>query len=352
MAIVQIGATATKRVVSHLTKTSCRSRGATFSTSCAGSDQSRSRAPATGTCAARRYFASSAKPALPPPVPIHEVCIDPQSANAQTSIAQALSPYHKSQTPIVLRSVLCKTDASYCWPSLDYLQAAVGADTPVYVEIGRSYVDADVQKPEITFGEYVEYMRHFEEKYRAGDGEEAVQATPQPSEIVYLAQNDLPPALYSDFELPRLCDDAEFAQQHQVGQGKLYSCMLWFGPRGTVSPLHYDPLDNLLMQVVGTKRVLLYPRTAGLTDDDIDNNRTMSFAEQGAWTYAGSGGTQYNTSPVNVEEPDLAKYPLFASSPPAIECTLNPGDVLFIPAKWWHHVRSLTRSVSVNAWWI
>jgi lysine-specific demethylase 8 len=190
-------------------------------------------------------------------------------------------------------------------------------------------------------------MRRFEEKY--GDGEEAVQATPQPSELVYLAQNDLPHALYGDFELPRLCDDAEFAQQHQVGQGKLYSCMLWFGPRGTVSPLHYDPLDNLLMQVVGTKQVLLYPRTAGLIDDAIDDNGKISLAEQGAWTYAGSGGTQYNTSPVNVEDPDFAKYPLFASSSP-IECTLNPGDVLFIPAKWWHHVRSLTRSVSVNAW--
>ena len=302
-----------------------------MSTSCACSDQS------------RRYFVSSAEPELPPSVPIDEFFIDPESANVQTSIAQAISPHQKSQTPIILRSVLSRSDAYHCWKSLDYLNAAVGADTPVYVEVGGSYADADVQKPEITFGEYAEYMRRFEEKY--GDGEEAVQTTPTPSEIVYLAQNDLPPALYNDFELPRLCDDAEFAQQHQVGEGKLYSCMLWFGPRGTVSPLHYDPLDNLLMQVVGTKRVLLFPRTSGLTDDDV------SLSEQGAWTYAGSGGTQYNTSPVNVEDPDLAKYPLFASSPPAIECTLNPGDVLFIPAKWWHHVRSLSRSVSVNAWW-
>jgi hypothetical protein len=35
--------------------------------------------------------------------------------------------------------------------------------------------------------------------------------------------------------------------------------MLWMGPRHTVSPLHYDPLDNILMQIVGWKRVVLFP---------------------------------------------------------------------------------------------
>mmetsp|Transcript_17574 Transcript_17574/g.50271 ORF Transcript_17574/g.50271 Transcript_17574/m.50271 type:complete len:357 (+) Transcript_17574:36-1106(+) len=340
------------RTLPHLSKLPGSPRTIS-STSCAGGD-AKSRTGAT--CAIRRYFASSAatrNQSLPPSVPIEEVSIDLQSPCIQASIAQALSPYHKSQTPIVLRSVLSKSDAYFCWKSLDYLHAAVGADTPVYVEIGGSYADAAVQKPEIAFGDFVEYLRHFEEKYGGGDkgGAEELQQPP-PNEIVYLAQNDLPPALYNDFDMPRLCDDAEFAQQHQVGQGKLYSCMLWFGPRRAVSPLHYDPLDNLLMQVDGTKRVLLYPRTAGLSDVATEGAEGISVAEQAAWTYAGSDGMQKNTSPVNVEHPDLEKYPLFANSPPAIECTLNPGDVLFIPAKWWHHVRSLTRSVSVNAWWI
>lgn len=30
--------------------------------------------------------------------------------------------------------------------------------------------------------------------------------------------------------------------------------------------------------------------------------------------------------------------------------TLEPGDVLFVPHKWWHYVQHLTVGVSVNTW--
>lgn len=53
---------------------------------------------------------------------------------------------------------------------------------------------------------------------------------------------------------------------------------------------------------------------------------------------------------VEVENPDLERFPQFAKAPYQ-ECVLQPGDVLFIPVRHWHYVRSLELSFSVSFWW-
>jgi lysine-specific demethylase 8 len=56
-------------------------------------------------------------------------------------------------------------------------------------------------------------------------------------------------------------------------------------------------------------------------------------------------------SPVNVEQPDLERFPLYRDATP-IEFVLGPGEMLFLPTHWPHHVRSLDFSISMNFWWI
>jgi hypothetical protein len=34
-----------------------------------------------------------------------------------------------------------------------------------------------------------------------------------------------------------------------------------------------------------------------------------------------------------------------------IEVVLGPGDAMYLPSRWWHQVRSLDLSLSVNFWW-
>jgi lysine-specific demethylase 8 len=34
-----------------------------------------------------------------------------------------------------------------------------------------------------------------------------------------------------------------------------------------------------------------------------------------------------------------------------MDCILEEGDLLYIPPKWWHYVRSLSISFSVSFWW-
>lgn len=53
---------------------------------------------------------------------------------------------------------------------------------------------------------------------------------------------------------------------------------------------------------------------------------------------------------VDVENPDLEKFPRFAEAP-FLSCVLCPGEILFIPVQYWHYVRALDLSFSVSFWW-
>lgn len=230
---------------------------------------------------------------------------------------KVLKPYFEEKQPVVLRGAVSNQPAVQLWKSWDHLEHKVNADTLCAVEIGGSY--ASSEKTEIRFGDYISYLRFFEERHGRSS-----PIAPPASDLVYLAQNDVADSLRSDFTVPSFTAS--------LGYGHLYSVMMWIGPHGCVSPLHFDPLDNVLMQFVGVKRVLLYP--------------------PGTEVYAGATKNQKNTSPHNPEEsPDLDKFPLLANLPPAIDCHLLPGDALYIPQKWWHYVRTVETSLSINAWW-
>ena len=50
---------------------------------------------------------------------------------------------------------------------------------------------------------------------------------------------------------------------------------------------------------------------------------------------------------VDPEQPDFERFPLFDCAT-AYECVIEPGDTLLIPAKWWHHVRGLEKSITMS----
>jgi hypothetical protein len=129
--------------------------------------------------------------------------------------------------------------------------------------------------------------------------------------------------------MPDLRADVDFSDLTPVTRDPRITTNLWIGSAGTRSGLHYDSSDNFLVQICGKKRLSLVP--------------PGEFREVYPFTW------NFSKSPVNPEDPDLATYPRFADAT-VWEGHLAPGDVLFLPALWWHYVTSLDPSISINQW--
>lgn len=133
------------------------------------------------------------------------------------------------------------------------------------------------------------------------------------------------------------CAAAKIANTGSANSNSSERCFAWFGPTGTYSPLHHDPWRNLLVQVVGTKRVRCYAPCAA--------QALYPFAE------CHEHGMRTNCSTIMDHDSVCpVTFPLFAEAP-GLEAELQPGDALFIPPQHWHAVRALTSSFSVNFWW-
>src|SRR5206468_5470683 len=109
---------------------------------------------------------------------------------------------------------------------------------------------------------------------------------------------------------------------------------LWLGPAGAVTTLHFDSTHNLFVQIAGRKKVILIPPA----QSDFVYYPCREF------------GRNLHFSPVEAERPDLDRHPRFARATP-FEVTVQSGDMLFIPAAWWHYLRALEPSISLNFWW-
>lgn len=112
---------------------------------------------------------------------------------------------------------------------------------------------------------------------------------------------------------------------------------LWIG-NATQVATHYDTSTNIACVVAGRRRFKLFPpaQIGNLYVGPLDH------------TMAGPP-----SSMVDPDAPDLARYPRFAEAQAAMQVAdLGPGDAIFIPPLWWHHVRAFDRlNVLVNYWW-
>ena len=112
---------------------------------------------------------------------------------------------------------------------------------------------------------------------------------------------------------------------------------IWIGNAITVQT-HYDLFYNIACVVGGRRRFTLFP------PEQVTNLYT------GPLEYTPAGAPLSMVPPYDA---DLARFPRFAEAlRHAVTAELEPGDALYIPYGWWHHVQSLTPfNALVNYWW-
>lgn len=129
-------------------------------------------------------------------------------------------------------------------------------------------------------------------------------------------------------KLPELLTDLRFPSLPKS------TLALWFGSGSTVTPLHFDASNNLFAQVYGCKTITLFsPEQAQRLYPYPSNSKFM------------------HLSSVDVERPDLTAFPLYNNAT-RTSFTIRAGQMLFLPAFWWHHVRSEGVSISVSCWFL
>ncbi len=222
-----------------------------------------------------------------------------------------------------------------CWPAAgrwtpEFLQQNYG-EVPIKYEIWRG--DADKNDPLEFHRSYTSAekpMRDFVDLLRGLDG---------PSKEIYAAEFavfDAIPELKSDIEpldswmgFPRL-----FPQK--LRERIKIKPALWFGPKGSVSALHFDRANNLFAQLYGRKQwTVIAPQ----------------YREELSWPCYEFSPAFMHFSPVDVSNPS-AKHRVALAKVPRQTFEISPGELLFLPATWWHFVRGLETSISLNFFWI
>lgn len=227
--------------------------------------------------------------------------------------------YVATHTPVIIRGAVDDWPARTRW-------------TPAYFRerCGDRLVDVEVWDDGLPGASMETQLRHRVQQMPLSEYVDLI-ASGDTGKKYYLAQQAL------EAVAPELLGDIAPLDYYPEWIRRLVQpVLIFFGPKGTVTPYHYDPTHNLLVQVKGRKQVVMV---------SPDQSRLLYHP----WKMPGFD--RYNYSPVDPTLPDPERFPLYETTT-RYEFVLEEGEALFIPIGWWHHVRSLAPSINVTFWWV
>jgi lysine-specific demethylase 8 len=209
--------------------------------------------------------------------------------------------YTKASKPLLVKGGAKDSPAYALWTD-EYLTGKEEAKSEIVtVEYGK--------KENRTKGSKLYSMKEFVEAYK--------------KENIYLVAG-VPKYIMQDVLLP-------YSLRCGGYQSQLVDTVMWFSSGGTKSVLHHDNVDNINCLFAGRKEMYFIEYPKYKAQVNLDHSE---------------GGY----SSVDPDSVDLIKYPGLKD----VEfyfVQMEPGDCLYIPYKWYHHVRSYDRNIAVNVWW-
>jgi lysine-specific demethylase 8 len=234
------------------------------------------------------------------------------------------STIRPANEPFVIEGAMTDWPSIETWVNPDRLSELIGDDATVFC---RRVVE-DVEKYQEDFIPY-RFGDFLNEVYEIGESDHYLTQA-----LVFEPIGFLRKVIRSSFPgllqvLAQDCALPPFVERDEIAEG-----ILWMGSGEQVTPLHYDPAENLNCTIMGSKRWILFPPDEGpnLLVGGHDGSDSMlssldELTEGGVWR----GG-------------DVRQ---------AYEVTMAPGEILYLPAGYSHHVFSSREpSAAVNFWFV
>ncbi|AVD95481.1 hypothetical protein C4Q27_25275 [Pseudomonas sp. SWI36] len=231
----------------------------------------------------------------------------PVESNIQAS--SFFESYYTSNRPVILKGIVNKWPAFEKW-DLDYLSREFG-------EFVVRYQCRNIND---------DHARAFYDNHQTGTLSsyiETIKADSLPARDFYLMSQD---QLLRRVAFRELLKHIDCTQDGIFDEDTKAQCThFWLGPKGAVTPMHRDQNNVYLAQIIGRKKVKLVPPLA----------------------IARMHNHEGHHSSINFDAIDFDKFNN-AQRLRVLEVVISPGDLLFIPVAWWHHVTSLDLTLSIS----
>lgn len=240
------------------------------------------------------------------------------------------------------------------WPALekwngDYLREKIGHRTVTVAVTPNGYADGVVgnkfvmpEEREMAFSKFLDIL----------EGK-------NPEEGIFYVQKQNS-NLTDEFE--ELCEEAscEISWATEAFGKQPDAVNFWMGDERAVTSMHKDHYENLYCVISGKKVfTLLPPSDLPLIPYELYTPARFKATENGDFEIVDEVAEHFTElSPlpkvpwiaIDPLNPDLEKYPRYAKANP-VTCTVQAGEMLYLPSLWFHHVQQSHGCIAINFWY-